>query len=281
MLQHYNELRFVRQTNVSTLVELEIRAQHERTIRKKNEQLEELLQEKNELLQLVAHDLNNPITAILLSAQLADHLLAIGNDDKLAAAIARIEQSAQHTADIAAQIVIMSKLDDNRVTINSQTVAADELLRMAIDRAASQMEAKRIVCEVALESGLFVSADRQILAQIFDNLVSNSVKYSPFDTTIEVHGRAGEDSVTFSFVDHGVGIDPAEMPKLFSKFGRLSQRPTNGESSTGLGLYNTKRQLELIDATIAARSDGVGHGTTFVVTLPRVVPAEANAVPIA
>ena len=266
---------------MSTLVELEIRAQHERTIRKKNEQLEELLQEKNELLQLVAHDLNNPITAILLSAQLADHLLAIGNDDKLAAAIARIEQSAQHTADIAAQIVIMSKLDDNRVTINSQTVAADELLRMAIDRAASQMEAKRIVCEVALESGLFVSADRQILAQIFDNLVSNSVKYSPFDTTIEVHGRAGEDSVTFSFVDHGVGIDPAEMPKLFSKFGRLSQRPTNGESSTGLGLYNTKRQLELIDATIAARSDGVGHGTTFVVTLPRVVPAEANAVPIA
>lgn len=273
VLQRHNELRFVRQTNVSALVEIETREQHERTIRKKNEQLEELLQEKNELLQLVAHDLNNPITAILLSAQLADHLLASGNDDKLAAAITRIEESAQHTADIAAQIVIMSKLDENKVAIHPQTIAADELVLKALDRATGQMESKRITCEIDMDSGLFVSADRLLLSQIFDNLVSNSVKYSPFDSNIEVHGRGLDGTVKFSFVDHGVGIDPSEMSKLFSKFGRLSQRPTNGESSTGLGLYNTRRQLELINATITAHSEGIGQGTTFVVTLPRVVPA--------
>ena len=103
--------------------------------------------------------------------------------------------------------------------------------------------------------------------QILDNLVSNAVKYSPPNTTVQVHTLPEKDFILVAVRDEGPGISEEDHKKMFGKFTRLSARPTGGESSTGLGLSIVKKLAEAMSGTIHCHSV-LGAGATFTLRLP-------------
>jgi signal transduction histidine kinase len=104
--------------------------------------------------------------------------------------------------------------------------------------------------------------------EIFDNLVSNAVKYSPQGRNIYVRVARQAENVLIAVQDEGPGLSEDDKAKLFGKFTRLSARPTAGEHSTGLGLSIVKRMVEAMNGKVWCESE-LGKGATFIVELPR------------
>jgi signal transduction histidine kinase len=131
------------------------------------------------------------------------------------------------------------------------------------------------------EPQLLVEVDSSKIRQVFDNLISNAIKYSPHGKNITVscqrriHNAIGANGtiaptayVQVAIKDEGQGLSEDDMKNLFGKFKRLSAKPTGGESSTGLGLSIAKQLVELHGGRIWAESEGKGKGATFFVELP-------------
>ena len=100
-----------------------------------------------------------------------------------------------------------------------------------------------------------------------DNLISNAVKYSPFEETIEVAIKTNSDSVIFEVQDAGPGLTQDDLKKVFGKFQKLSASPTGDESSSGLGLSIVKRIIELHNGKVGVESEE-GKGAKFSFELP-------------
>lgn len=113
-----------------------------------------------------------------------------------------------------------------------------------------------------------IEADREKLLDVLHNLLSNAIKYSYQNTVIKVSAREAGNYVHIEVRDQGQGLTFQDIQKLFTKFAKLSSKPTGRETSNGLGLSITKSFVELHRGNIYAMSPGKEKGTTFIVSLP-------------
>ena len=109
--------------------------------------------------------------------------------------------------------------------------------------------------------------------QIFDNLLSNALKYSPQNTKVCVELSSAGGKVRFSVCDEGPGLTEDDKQKLFGKFARLSAEPTGGEHSTGLGLSIVKKMVEMMGGEVRCESES-GKGAAFIVELQEYKPEQ-------
>jgi signal transduction histidine kinase len=126
---------------------------------------------------------------------------------------------------------------------------------------------KDITLRVSAEEVPTMTLDPAKIAQVLNNLISNAVKYSPSNTTVDVGLRREDGHAILSVEDQGQGIPEDEQDALFQPFATTSVRATAGEKSTGLGLVITKRIIEGHGGEIEVMSEA-GEGSTFIVTLP-------------
>lgn len=112
-----------------------------------------------------------------------------------------------------------------------------------------------------------ITLDRGKMIQVFNNLISNAIKFSREGTTVRVGARQILGGIEAWVTDQGQGMQQAELPQLFHKFSRTSVRATRGEKSTGLGLYIVAEVLRLHHGTIRVDTEP-GRGSTFTCTLP-------------
>lgn len=127
---------------------------------------------------------------------------------------------------------------------------------------------KNITINKALNADFEVFADYQKIQQILYNLVSNAIKYSPENDTIDITAVCSEDGFKLAVHDNGIGIDKKYHGKIFAKFVQLDSAYTKKESSTGLGLTITKELVELHNGKISLISE-VNNGSTFIVDIPQ------------
>jgi signal transduction histidine kinase len=145
---------------------------------------------------------------------------------------------------------------------------ADEFIRRVVEAYQAKAMEKKIELTLHNDQPLgTLSTDYSHLERILDNLVSNALKFSKSGTHVQVRTGRTQNSWWLSVSDKGPGIKPEERDRLFSKFKRLSARPTGGESSTGLGLAIVKLLVESLKGTISVETE-VGQGTTFKVEFP-------------
>jgi two-component system phosphate regulon sensor histidine kinase PhoR len=111
-------------------------------------------------------------------------------------------------------------------------------------------------------------ADPDALRQVMDNLVDNAIKYTPNGGRITVRWGATVDTVSFEVEDTGVGIPPADLPRVFERFYRVDKARSKAEGGTGLGLAIVKHLAQAMKGSVRVAST-LGKGTTFRVTLPR------------
>lgn len=237
---------------------------------RQNRRMAELLQEKNEILGIVSHDLKKPISSILLSVStLRAYGMRpdeFGDDIRLS----QIEGSAQHAQTIIGDVLDAARLEESVGVYRPTLCAVDRVVRQAVLASQPSAQQKGIQISVSDNSGIpAIHTDPVFVAHIADNLLSNAIKYSPPGSTILVNIAANpaDESVVFSVTDQGPGIPEEDIPRLFLKFSRGAPQPTGGEASSGLGLWIVRRLIETLRGEIHCKSV-LGAGTTFEVVLP-------------
>jgi signal transduction histidine kinase len=118
-----------------------------------------------------------------------------------------------------------------------------------------------------------ICADRQRTTQVLNNLLSNAIKYSPRGSTVTIWAENSEQSVHILVADQGPGIPAEERSRLFTQFGKLTTRPTEGENSTGLGLWIVKHLVTLQNGQVGVECPPEG-GSIFWIELPAATSGE-------
>ncbi len=244
-----------------------------------NERLVHLNNEKNEFLGIAAHDLKNPLTVILGNAEL---MQMIDNPATRNKCNQTIIAAATRMRDLIASLLDANAIEQGRFISKIEDCDINEVVEQCVESNRATADRKNIRLRLGFSENLWAKVDRAATMQIFDNLISNALKFSPPQTTVLVHTLPEKNFVLVSVRDEGPGINAEDQKKMFQKFTRLTARPTGGESSTGLGLAIVKRLVDGMAGTIQCQS-AVGTGTVFLVRLPLGAKPDvpANAAPAA
>jgi signal transduction histidine kinase len=240
----------------------------QRELARKNAELVHLNDLKNKFLGMAAHDLRNPIGVIYsYSDFLRDEAKdVLSSEHKEFLDI--INSSAQFMLSLIDDLLDISRIESGKIDLHQELFPIEQLMSkiVGLNRVLSQK--KNIGIDLIINKpGLIVNADGPKLEQVFNNLISNAIKFSNAAKVIKVEISESENSVLIGVHDQGQGIPEAELDKLFKPFQKTSVKSTGGEKSTGLGLSIAKRIVEAHKGVIRVESK-VGEGTTFYVELP-------------
>ncbi len=172
----------------------------------------------------------------------------------------------------------VSRIISGKIAIEPRAVDLATVIEAAIDSVRPAFEAKEIQFETDLESrdcGVLGDANR--LQQIFWNLFSNAVKFTPQSGKVRVQVREQDFRVTVSVIDSGVGITPEFLPYIFDRFSQADGSTTRTHGGLGLGLAIVRHLVGLHHGRVDVESRGEDQGATFTVTLPLAATANATA----
>ncbi len=243
-------------------------------LQEQNIQLVQLNSEKNDFLGIVAHDLKNPLTGIMMTTSMLRTYYDKMSPDDLRAQVLRIEDTSKRMHNIITELLDVNAIETGNINITISNVNISTLTKGVVEDFRQRAEAKRIKMHFRTEQdSVLVLADGNLLVQVLENLVSNAVKYSPTDKNIFVSiTRTERQRVRVAVRDEGPGLSPQDKDRLFLKFAKLSARPTAGEHSTGLGLSIVKRMVEAMHGSVSCESE-LGQGAAFILDLPSVPPS--------
>lgn len=235
------------------------------TIKEQSNELEKLLEEKDHIIRILAHDMKNPLVNISTIAQLLPEEKDTVQRQQLSEMIGQIATKSQRLLD---KVLNMAILEQGGIRLNLEPLKVSEVIHEAVNELKEQANQKHISIVTHLENtSAQVMADKVYLLLIFENLLSNALKFSNKETTITIRLETEGHSVLIRVQDEGPGVKAEEQERLFEKFTKLSARPTANENSTGLGLSLVKTYVEQINGTIRYEQ-GAATGATFVVELP-------------
>jgi signal transduction histidine kinase len=230
-----------------------------------NAQLDEANRLKTQLLSMAAHDLKNPLSAIIGLSEIA--LADVPKHTPSWEMLGHIQTTAERMGLLIKDLLDAATIELGNIALHHSNVALPLLAHSIADRYHLNAEQKNLRIKVETEEEIIVSADAARLEQVFDNLISNAVKYSPPDKTIYVRVKRIGSNARIEVQDEGPGISAEDQKKLFGFFQRLSARPTGGESSNGVGLAIVRKIVDLHGGTIWVHSE-LGKGATFIMELP-------------
>ncbi|MET0241963.1 MAG: ATP-binding protein [Flavitalea sp.] len=235
---------------------------------KQNQKLAELNYEKKSLIGIVSHDLSTPFATIQMWGQILQGTNG-SLDEEQQKAVNRILQASKYGDNLINRILDVEKTDivDHRIEFKDFDVTATA--REVVDNFLVQATAKDLKFHSEFPSQpVMLFSDEQLVQRILSNLVSNAIKYTHRGKEIWVTIQDDSGSVKITVSDEGIGIQSAELPFLFSKYNKLSSKPTDGEHSTGLGLSIVKRIVEELNGSIDCKSEP-GRGSVFTVVLTK------------
>ena len=232
---------------------------------------------KVELLGMVAHDLKNPLAAILGRAEIIGELLDRPGIDpaRLKTEVGKLAAPAAAMNRMIGDLVGQAAADVLEMSIRSVRLDLTALVHDVVDhmRAVAERKAQTLVWRG--EAAIPVMGDPDRLRDAVENVVSNAIKYGPIGGTAEIEVRAIADRAVVTVADRGPGLSPEDFGRLFGRFQRLSAQPTGGEGSTGLGLSIAHEVVRLHDGHIGALNREAG-GAVFEIVLPALVETAAG-----
>jgi len=236
----------------------------------RSRQLEELNELKNKFVGIAAHDLRNPIAVIHDCASMLGNEKMALPEEKRKRLIEIIERSSKYMLNLINDLLDIAKIEAGKVELNLTSVDYVDFARENIEFNRVFAGKKNVDIEFVCAPGVPpVVFDREKITQVFNNIISNAVKYTYPDTRITVEIKLDGEAVVTSVKDRGQGIPEADLGRVFKEFYRGSSRPIGmAESdSTGLGLAIAKKIIESHGGKISVKSDP-GKGATFYFTLP-------------
>ncbi|MGH2620448.1 MAG: GAF domain-containing protein [Anaerolineales bacterium] len=244
--------------------------------------LKEVDRLKSQFVSDVSHELRTPLTNIRLYLDLMET-----TDDRVKSAryLQTLTRESERLANLIDDLLSLSRLEAGATPFNPEAVDIGELLTALVEDRRSLAGSRGLELTIQAEPQLpKANADRRLLGQVFTNLLTNAMHYTPAGGKIKVRTQSRSLSdqpwVTAQIEDSGMGIAPEEQPLIFSRFYRGRAGEASGESGTGLGLAICKEIAELHSGRITVESTGFnGRGSKFTVWLPLEQSPQVNLLP--
>ncbi len=246
-----------------------------RELQKKNAELAQLNAIKNRFLGMAAHDLRYPMICIKEFSSFLSRENLTEDQRKVSS---NIQELSGYMSSIVANLLDISKIEAGVFDLNKERIGLQAFLGETITL--NNIMARKKEMEIRLQNDARIAeiwADKHKLAQVLNNLLSNAIKFSnPGNEIIVRAADEGNEIVSISVKDHGVGIPIGELDSVFKPFQKLSAKATRGETSTGLGMVIVKNIVEAHGGKIRVESEP-SKGTTVSFTIPRSTPSQESA----
>ena len=240
--------------------------QHE--LKRRNEELEKLNEQKNQFLGMAAHDLRSPLGLILAYSNFLSEQTSSMLNESQAKFLSVIQLSSKFMLGLINDLLDISKIESGKLQLNLEKMDLLLLIKRNVELNNFLANKKQIAISLKCDKTIpEIIIDSAKVEQVFNNLISNAIKYSYPSTKVEINIEKTDHDVIISVIDQGQGIPTEELGKLFEPFEKTSVRATGGEKSTGLGLAIVKKIIEGHQGKIWTESE-VGKGSKFHFTLP-------------
>ncbi len=237
--------------------------------RKRQYEMREVDRRKDEFLAMLAHELRNPLAPI----SAASELLRIASLDR-----ERIDQTSEiisrqvtHMTGLIDDLLDMSRVSRGLIKLSYKVLDTRQIMTEAVEQVRPLIDSRRhrLTVQTSPEPG-FVKGDQKRLIQVLSNLLNNAAKYTPEGGHITLTMDVDSKNVKFSVTDNGIGIPSELIGRVFEMFTQAERTPDRSQGGLGIGLALVKSLVELHDGKVKAQSAGIGHGSTFSITLPRI-----------
>ncbi|HEV8080522.1 MAG TPA: GAF domain-containing sensor histidine kinase [Chitinophagaceae bacterium] len=221
--------------------------------------------QQNQVLNMAAHDLKNPLTTIPLWADLINEE---ANTKVISDMCDKINGAAKKMTNTINEWLKNAASEAKQIKLNVTKLNFANLIKRVVDTNQVLANKKNQKLHFAMEDRPEVFGDETKLTEVVDNLISNAIKYSEKDKNITIALKQQNNKAVLEITDEGPGLTEEDKNNLFQRFTRLSAKPTGGETSTGLGLSIVKVLVEAHQGTISAESEGKNKGSKFTIEIP-------------
>ncbi len=242
-------------------------AEKTKSLQEKTDSLEEMIKTKDKLFSIIAHDLKAPFNSIL---GLSDILQE--DDDKndiehFKYLAKHIHTSAKNTLNLLENLLSWAKMQTGQMNFNPETLHLQDIVNNVADIVNASAKIKNISIQQSINNDIQIFADKNMLKSILYNLVSNAIKFTHKNGTVNIEAEQTNTSTQIKISDNGVGISPKDQATLFSLSSGISTQGTEREKGSGLGLILCKEFIDKHKGQIYVESEE-GKGTTFTIELP-------------
>ena len=227
--------------------------------------LDSMLAEKNDMIDLLSHDLRAPINRILGIS----NLIKIDDETKKEIYAEYITEECNSLLSVLENILMMLREDSRPFTMTP--VNLNDLIEETVHFFDFALTEKNLHVSVSIDKSIVITVQRELFVQAVRNIMGNAIKFSSEGKGIHITAKQDQDQVSLSIQDEGLGFLQSEIDGLFDRFTKAGKKGTNGEASIGLGLYLSRKMIEKHDGKLVAQSDGLNKGATFTIVLYRLV----------
>ena len=235
--------------------------------REARSQAERASRMKDEFLATLSHELRTPLNAVLGWTT----ILQMGKvePEEIRQGLETIERNARAQAQIIEDLLDMSRIISGKIRLDVEQIDLAAILNAAVDTVASAARAKNVQLRSVVDpfAGA-ISGDPNRLQQVFWNLLTNAIKFTPRSGSVQVVLERIDSHVQVRVIDTGEGITPDFMPYVFDRFQQADASITRRHGGLGLGLAIVKQLVELHGGKVGCESAGIGQGATFSIELP-------------
>ncbi len=239
-------------------------------LKKVNTELERLNSVKNDFVSMVSHELRTPLTAIkgFVHVVLNEEAGKINEQQKKFLGI--VDQSSNHLNRLIGDLLDLSKIESGLISLKLEQLDLADVVRKSVETNINQIKNKDIRLQLEIDKELpKISCDHSRLMQVYNNLISNAVKFTDLGGHITITVKEKGDFICSSVSDNGVGIPKEEHEKIFEKFYQVDSTHTRVVGGTGLGLFIVRTIVELHGGNIWLDSIP-GSGSTFSFLIPKI-----------
>lgn len=229
--------------------------------------LRELNATKDKLFSIIAHDLKNPFNALMGFSDLLDKNYNFLSEEERKEYIGVVSDSTQNLYKLLDNLLQWTRTQTGAITYISENFKLYPLIKQEVDILSPNADKKKININLKLDENQIVYADKNSIATVVRNLVSNAIKFTSNGGWIEIDAKQNSKFVEISVSDSGIGIKGDDIDKIFMLDSSFTTKGTANESGTGLGLLLCKEFVEKNNGKIWAESKK-GKGSTFYFTLP-------------
>jgi PAS domain S-box-containing protein len=237
------------------------------------ERLKELNDFKTQFINMMAHELNNPLTPMKIQL----HLLKGGNgktmDPAQLKAMDVLGRSVDRLSAFLEDLLDAARLQSGQIRLERSKFDVLGVLRSAVATYEGQPDSPKVSLASAAQPEIQVSADQRRIEQVVNNLLSNAIKFTPSQGTVELRAEERNGEIVICVSDTGRGLAPEEIPKLFQPFGQLEGAKQGKHTGTGLGLFICKGIMSQHGGRMWCESQGLGRGSRFYAAVPLTPPA--------
>ncbi|MBD3216302.1 MAG: PAS domain S-box protein [Candidatus Lokiarchaeota archaeon] len=239
--------------------------------KKAEKELKRLNKLKSELLRRTSHELKTPLVSIKGFSNLLTELYSHKMDEEMKAIVDEIKKGSDRLENLIRDILKASKLQSGKIKLEKRYGNLVNIIKTVLNEMKGAIQERRHTIHIDIHEELKTLFEPKRIKEVIENLLINAIKYTPPEGDITITSERTSDLIKLFVIDTGIGLTEEEQDSIFREFGKIEKFGQGwdiGTEGTGLGLYISKKIVELHEGEIGVESEGKDKGSTFYFTLP-------------